>query len=61
MSIIPVENTKEIRGSAFIGVQAKDDTDAQSMLDAIATRRGVTVTTVYKWGSGYYYAAFEAK
>jgi hypothetical protein len=54
--IIPVENTKQIHGTAFIGVQAATDAEAEKSLELIAKRRGVTVDKVYRWGTGYYYA-----
>jgi hypothetical protein len=56
MTIIPVENTKQIHGTAFIGVQAATDAEAEKSLELIAKRRGVTVEKVYRWGNGYYYA-----
>ena len=55
MTIIPVENTKQIHGAQFIGVQAATDDEAQAALEQIAARRGVTLDKVYKW-STYYYA-----
>jgi hypothetical protein len=57
MTIIPVENTNQIPGKSFIGVQASTDAEAEKSLELIAKRRGVTVDKVYRWGSGYYYAA----
>ncbi len=56
MTIIPVENTKQIPGAAFIGIQAATDAEAEKYLEQIARRRGVTVENVYRWGNGYYYA-----
>jgi hypothetical protein len=56
MTIIPVENTKQIKGESFIGVQAATDAEAEKSLELIAKRRGVAVENVYRWGNGYYYA-----
>jgi hypothetical protein len=59
MTIIPVENTNDIRGASFRGVQAASDEAALRSLSAIAQRDGLTFETVYRWGNPeqpYYYA-----
>jgi hypothetical protein len=59
MKIINVNNTREIPGKQFVGVQAASDEAATAALTVIAQRRGVSIQTVYRWGNPeqpYYYA-----
>lgn len=63
--VVPVENTKNIPGKAWIVSQSDSEIDAIASLEHQAKQKGVTLAAVvYTWGKSktgqvYFYAPIE--